>query len=135
LRVGDTLKAVGLAALILALNLLATTVAVPLYDWGFGAEEPSRIAAWSAPIGGAVLFLLAMSFLGRRRPQRNPWSFALRTWIAYVILDAASGLAIDPHDLVVSWGLTTLSMVLALAGAMAGATLARPRRATVAARP
>jgi len=132
-RVGDTLKAVGLGLAILALNLLATTVAILFCAWGLGAQDPDRIAAWSAPAGGALLFVMAIWRLGRRTPSRNPWSFALRTWIAYVVLDVASGLAIDAHNLFASWQLMTLSMALTLAGALTGAALARPPRTSVSA--
>ena len=139
MRLGEAMKAVGLAALILALNFLVTTAVIFAYaiavepgrsDAFYQAAAP-RIAAWSAPIGGALLFLAALAVLGRRRPGRHPMSFAVRAWIAYVILDVASGLAAGvllPATL--SWMLAA-SMGLALAGALAGAALARSPSAAI----
>jgi hypothetical protein len=132
LRVGDTVKAVGLAALILALNLLATTLVLVVWMSAHGADEPSGIAAWSAPVGGSLLFLGALAWFGRRRPERNAWTFAVRAWLAYVILDAVSGVGMGETASSLISAQMALSMGLAFAGALAGAALARP--ATVPAR-
>ena len=128
----DTVKAVGLAVLILALNFAATFAAVFVYATlvqpgrppAFYAAAAPGIAGWSAPIGGALLFFAATYGLGRRRPARNGLRFARLTWIAYVIVDIASEIgSVDMRGLL---SVTmVLSMGLALAGALGGAALAR----------
>jgi hypothetical protein len=138
MRVGDTVKAVGLAALVLALNVLATAAAITAFTLAatrgatatVEAAAIERVAAWSAPIGGGVLFLAAMIWLGRRRPGRVAWAFAVRAWIAYVILDVASGLIAVPFSAMLTWQMA-LSMGVALAGALGGAALARLARPPV----
>jgi hypothetical protein len=136
-RIGDAIKAVALGGLLLGLNLVATTVAITAYalviapgrDDAFYQAAAPGIAAWTAPLGGAVLFLAATAWLGRRRPERNPYAFAFRAWIAYAILDLGSGLAMGAIGATFSW-LMALSMGLALGGALAGAALARAPHTT-----
>jgi hypothetical protein len=141
MRVGDTVKAVGLAALILALNLLATVAAVGGVGFAAGlGANPLRfdesvwgaVAAWSLPIAGGLLFLAVIASLGRRLLNRNAWTFAVRTWIAYVIL--ASWLALTLLVVIHFWWMA-MWMALALAGALAGAALARPRPSQIGATP
>jgi hypothetical protein len=132
----DAGKAVGLAVLILALNLLLAFLAVVVYavaiepgrPQAFYSAEAPRIAGWSAPLGGALLFLIAAWVLGRRRPGRDPLRFALLTWVAYVILDLGSGAAAGDVHAMLSLQMT-VSMGLALLGALAGAALAKARSA------
>ena len=134
----DAVKAVGLAVLILALNLLVAVLAVvahaaliePGRPQGFYSAAAPRIAGWSAPIGGAVLFLAATYGLGRRRPQPNALRFAGMAWLAYVIVDVGSGAAGGDAQAMLSTT-TTVSMGLALLGALAGAALARARSKAV----
>jgi hypothetical protein len=141
-RRSDTFKAIGLALTILVLNLIATTVAISAYAIGvapgrsqafYQAAAPG-IAAWTAPAGGALMFLTAVGWLGRRWPERRPYAFALRAWLAYVILDVVSGVAMGPASALLTWPMA-LSMTLALAGALAGAALARPRNLEIGAAP
>ncbi len=133
MRLGEAIKAVGLGALILALNMLATTVVIFVVlaaqgaHAGVSGDEIASIAMWTAPIGGAALFLAALALLGRRRPERNPYAFALKTWLAYVVIDVGSGLATGNAGVTLTWPMA-LSMALALAGGLAGAALARPPR-------
>ncbi|HEY3950859.1 hypothetical protein [Phenylobacterium sp.] len=131
----DALKAVGLALLILALNLLVATAAITVYAL---ATSPGRavvvdvralhVADWSAPIGGACLFFLAAWVLGRRRPQRNAVAFSALVWVAYAILDVGSGAAMGDGRAMLS-PLMAASLGVALLGAVAGGLLARTRTA------
>jgi hypothetical protein len=132
MRLGEPAKAAGLGLAVLALNLAATTAAIFAYatavapgrPGGFYDAQAPRIAAWSAPIGGALLFLAALAWLGTRQPARNPTAFALKAWLAYVVLDVGSGIALGDGRAMLSW-MTPVSMGLALAGALGGAALAR----------
>ena len=134
----DAAKAVGAALLVLALNFALVYLAVAAYaqfvEPGrssdvYAAAAP-RIAGWSAPIGGALLLLAAAYVLGRGRPERNALRFAGLIWLAYVVLDLGSGLAMGAASQMV-WPMMALSMGMALAGALAGGALARPGAAAV----
>jgi len=126
------LKALGTAVAVLALNLALTTGVIFLYAQfvrpgqtnAFYEAAAPRIAAWTAPPGGALLLLWLMAWLGRRVPARNPFAFAIATWGAYVVLDVGSGLAMSPVKEVLT-PMLALSVLIALAGALAGAALAR----------
>ena len=126
------LKALGLAFAVLALNLALTTGAIFVYAQfirpgqtnAFYEAAAPRIAAWSAPPGGALLLLWLMAWLGRRVPARNPIAFGVAAWGAYVVLDVGSGLAMSPAKDVLT-PMLALSVLIALAGALAGAALAR----------
>ena len=83
MRLGEAAKAVGVALAILLLNLAFTTLAIVIYAQAISPGHPAAfyqaaapgIAAWTAPIGGAAMFILAVAALGRRRLDRNPWAF------------------------------------------------------------
>lgn len=100
MRAIDYAKALATAALVLALNMLVTTAAI--FAWSLLVDpghEPAyyqalapRVAAVTAPIGGAALLFLAAWALGRRRPERNAPMFAGVLWLAYVLIDTASAL-------------------------------------------
>jgi hypothetical protein len=130
----EAVKAVALAVLILALNLLLAFLAVTVYalviepgrPQAFYSAAAPRIAGWSAPLGGALLFLIAAWVLGRRQPGRDAVRFALLAWVAYVVLDLGSGAAAGDVHAMLSLQMT-VSMGLALIGALAGAALARGR--------
>jgi len=135
----DAVKAVGLAVLILALNLglafacvfaYATVVAPGRGETFYRAAAPG-IAGWSAPLGGALLFLAATYLLARRRPQRNAFKFAGMAWLGYVIVDIGSGAASGGGLAMLSLQMA-VSMGLALAGALAGAALARAKSRSLA---
>jgi hypothetical protein len=131
-RVGEPAKAAGLGLAVLALNLAATTAAISAYALAVAPGRPSsfyaaqapRIAAWTSPVGGALLFLVAIAWLGERQPGRNAMAFALKAWIAYVVLDVGSGIAMGDGRAMLNW-MMPVSMALALAGALAGAGLSR----------
>lgn len=131
MRLGEAGKAVGVALALLALNLLATTLAVVVYaQWiapgrpeGFYAQVAPDIAAWTAPAGGAALFFAAAAWLGQRPGRRQPYGFILRAWAAYVVLDVVSGAALGEAASLLSLQLLG-SLAVALLGGLAGAALA-----------
>jgi hypothetical protein len=139
MRLNDAVKAVLAAGLILVLNVLATTAVIFAYaevvapgrSMAFYQAAAPGIAGWTAPAGGAALLGVAIAWLGRRRPERNATAFALKTWIAYLILDVGSGVAVGDVAQALSWQMA-LSMMLALLGALAGAAFARRREAALA---
>jgi len=129
----DAVKAVALAVLILALNFALTYLAVFVYatlvapgrPQAFYSAAAPGIAGWTAPVGGAVLFLAAIHLLSRRQPRRNAFKFAGMAWLAYAIVDIGSGAASGGAAMMSP--AMAVSMGLALAGALAGAALAQAR--------
>jgi hypothetical protein len=125
-RIGEAAKAVGIALAILVLNLVATTLAVFAYaQWiapGLPADAYDAaaldIAAWTAPVGGALLFLALGLWFGRLARGR-PMAFIFRVWVAYVILDLVSGAALAGVASLLSLVLLG-SLAAALLGGVAG---------------
>ena len=130
----DAVKAVGLAVLIMALNLALAFAAVFVYAalvapgraQAFYASAAPAIAGWTAPFGGALMFLAGTWLLARRRPDRDAFRFAGMAWLAYVIVDVGSGAASASVQSVLSVQMTA-SMGLALLGALGGAALANSK--------
>lgn len=126
-------KDAATALLILIANFAILFLAVFIYSLVINPGQPEEfyagmapeIARWTAPIGGGVLFFLAILFRARRLPARNSNIIALSTWIFYVILDIALGAAASGGS-VLSIQLT-LSLLVALTGGLLGAVLARGR--------
>jgi hypothetical protein len=133
----DYAKALGLALLVLALNIALTFPAVFLYSLFVEPGHPPefytaaapRIAMWTAPAGGVLLMALATYVSGRRRPERNAVAYALAVGIGYVLLDTASGLAMAPASEFVKPHFL-MSMALAALAALAGGWLAQRRNKT-----
>jgi hypothetical protein len=132
----DGFKALGAAALALALNMLVTTAAIfawsmlvePGHPPEFYREAAPGIAARTAPAGGALLLGWAAFALGRRRPSRNAVLFAGAMGLAYVLIDAASALPMAAPAQVFT-PLFAGSMAAALAASLLGGMLAsRSRR-------
>jgi peptidoglycan/LPS O-acetylase OafA/YrhL len=131
----DYLKAVGVGLAALALNLALTTAAIFAYAMLIEPGRPAdhytamapKIAAWTAPIGGALLMFAAAYGLARRRPQRPAVAFGLAVFVAYAFIDAASGLPMGGLKALMT-PVFAISMTLALLGALAGGALAARRR-------
>lgn len=129
---GDALKAAGLALAVLALNLALTTAVIFAYAGlvepgrpdAFYTAQASRIAGWSAPLGGGLLLFGFMAWLGRRRRGRNGFVFAAAAWVAYVVVDVGSGVAMGGVKDLLSLQMA-ISMLTALLGALAGAALSQ----------
>ena len=130
----DYAKASGLGLVVLALNLLITTLIITVYAQLIEPGQPQthynamapRIGAWSGPAGGMLLMFALGYLFGRRRPQRNALAFAGVVFAVYLALDVALGLALAPVAQVFR-----LPFVLSLTGAgvagLAGAALSRRR--------
>jgi hypothetical protein len=126
-------KAALAGLVILILNLLATTAVI--FAWSMLVEPGKshdyynalapRIGATTGPMGGVILMFAAAYLLGKRRPERNAFAFAVATWFAYAVLDLLSGLPMVPLA-----DLLTLrfafSLVAALLAALMGARFASP---------
>jgi hypothetical protein len=132
----DYLKALGAAVLVLALNMLLATAAI--FAWSLlvePGETPEyykagapRIAAMTAPLGGAVLLGVASWIMGRRRPQRHALVFGGVLWAAYALIDVTSALPMAPLGQVLT-PVFALSMGAGLLGALLGGSLAARRNA------
>lgn len=128
----DIAKAAGLGLLILALDLAIAFCVVWAFSLWIEPGHPRSYYVAAAPdistastrIAGPLLFALFVWLFSRRRPQRDPFLFAAAVFAAYVALDGATVLFkgfFVPAVLI--------TMALKLAGAVAGAALARRKGA------
>src|SRR5690606_20248192 len=128
-------KAAGLGVLVLLIDFAVATAAVfaysifidPGHDTAYYQAAAPGIATVSTRIAGPILLGLAVFLFSRRRPDRNPFLFAFAVFIAYALFDVALVLFESFFTAPVM-----LTMGLKLAGALAGALLARPGRARAA---
>ncbi len=126
--VKDVAKAagVGLLALVIDFAIATATVLVwsflidPGHDQAYYTAGAPAIATVSTRIAGPVILGLLVLLFSRRRPDRNPFLFALIVWIFYALFDGAS--VLFQHFFSVTIAIT---MALKLAGALIGAALAR----------
>lgn len=128
MRGKDMLKALGVGALALVLDFAIATGAVfaysifiePGHDTAYYQAAAPGIATVSTRIAGPILLGLFVFLFSRKRPDRNPFLFALAVFAFYAILDGA---------MVMFQGFFTstvmLTMALKLGGALAGAALAK----------
>lgn len=132
----DYLKALGVAVAVLALNLLATTLAITIYALQVAPGQPQdhytamapEIGAWTGPVGGMALLFLAGWWFARRRPERRALTFIAVVWGFYLLVDAALGVAAGGAAAIL-----TVNFAMSLGGAMlaglAGAASASKRAA------
>ena len=92
----DFIKAAGIAALVLVLNVLIAIIAVFVYSIlepghpkPFYDAAALRIAPWCSYIAGTALCFGAGYFCARRCPQRNGFFFGGAFTIFYAIIDGA----------------------------------------------
>lgn len=116
----DYAKAAGWALLVLVLNMLLATVAILAVN-ATRAEPlaPEAVAAWTAPIGGFLIFFLVLRWVTARRLSRPPLQFALAIFGFYAVVDVAIGYAAS--GAATFQPLFLVSLGLALAGALLGA--------------
>jgi hypothetical protein len=129
----DFVKALGVALLLMVLNVVAAFGVMAVYGYlvepghepSFYEAAAQRIAPWSSIFVGAMLFFLAGLWLAWRRAGRNGLAFAATFVVIYAAIDvtiiALSG-ALAAMGLMVAG-----SMVSKLAAALLGAWLARPQ--------
>ncbi len=132
----DSLKAAGAGLLLLALNLALTTVVIFAYSILIEPGKPPayynqiapRIAEWSAPTGGALLLFGAGWLFARKRSPRAALIFIFAAWLAYGLIDSASGLMMGIEGLLqpVFFIHMLVSLLAGLAGARLGARQERP---------
>lgn len=123
-------KALGVALLLMVLNIAASVVVMAVYGYLIDPGHPpeyyeaaaDRIAPWSSVFAGAVLFFGAAWLFGVRRPERPAMAFAMTFTVIYTVIDLSI--------IVAAGALTTLGYVVAIsvvakfAGAFFGARMA-----------
>ncbi|MBX9745687.1 MAG: hypothetical protein K2X34_02215 [Hyphomonadaceae bacterium] len=130
----DFVKALGVALLLMVLNVAASFGVMALYssfiepghDISFYESAARDIAPWSSVFVGGLLFFLAGWFFAGRRPQRNAVHFALAFALIYIVLDVGIIVMVDSRALMTMAGLVVvLSVVTKLAASVAGAMIGR----------
>jgi len=122
----DWVKAVGVALLVMAVDLAIATVAIASYVYLINPGHPQgyydaitvAIATPSTAIAGPLLMFVACSWFGRRRPDRNALAFAVAVFAAYFLIDWGMVLfrgMFEPVPL----GIAALKLLGALLGAWA----------------
>lgn len=127
----DFLKAFGVAALLLVLNVAAAFGVMAIYghliepghDEAFYQAAANRIAPWSSVVVGSLLFLCAGWLFATRRPMRNALAFAAAFTAFYVAIDLAVIIAMGAFGQ--QMGIVLLSIVSKLAAALLGARVGR----------
>lgn len=126
----DFAKAVGVALVIMFVNVLISVLVITVYsyaiapghDEAFYQTAAQRIAPWSSVVFGAPLFFGAAYWLARRRPERSAVAFAIASFGAYAVIDLA--VVVASGALVSMIIAVSLSMISKLLGAYFGARLA-----------
>ena len=122
----DWLKAVGVAVLVMALDLLVATIAIAAYvyliDPGHSPDYYTpitfAIATPSTAIVGPVLMFAACWWFGRRKRGRNALAFAVAVFAAYYLIDWGMVLFRGMFE-PVALGIAALKLLGALLGAWA----------------
>jgi hypothetical protein len=130
----DYAKACGIAAVVLAIDILIAIGVVYLYsilvEPGHGRAYYNTagilIARWSTRIAGTALLFGASWLIGKRRPSPNAYIFAIMLTAFYALLDGASVRFVG----VFTPGFA-LTIGIKLIGALAGALLAVRSRSRV----
>lgn len=121
----DFLKAAGVAAVVLILDILFAVIVVYAWSIWVAPGHPRAyyeslgvpLARLSTRILGTALILAACWLCARRRPQRNALAFAITVVLAYALLDGAS--VAFSGFFTVGFGITILLKLLAgMVGAM-----------------
>lgn len=132
----DFAKAAGLAALVLAIDVLVAIAVV--FAWGM-LVEPGHprayyetagvpIARGSTRVVGTALVFAAAWLFSARKPERNPFLFSVALVVLYTLFDGASVAFAGFFTASVA-----LTMSLKLLAALAGAFMAlRTRRRSLA---
>ncbi len=123
----DFVKAAALAALVLLIDVLIAIAVVlawsdfvvPGHTSAYYQTAGIPIALWSTRLVGTALIFGASWLFAKRRPQRNPWLFAVSLTVFYALSDGASVNFVDFFTLSMA-----LTMALKLIGALAGAYVA-----------
>jgi hypothetical protein len=131
----DSVKAIGVALLLMVLNVAAAFGVVWVYgtfieaghEEAFYAAAAQRIAPWSSVFAGALLFFVGLWLLAWRRAGRNGYLFAAVVVGIYAAIDVSVLLAAGA--LMSMSAVVAASMLGKLGAALAGAWLGRPKPA------
>jgi len=137
----DFVKALGVAILVMALDLVCAFFTVSIWAMLTGAQgltpaDPKviEVSSLSTRICGPLLFALFIWIFQRRRPDRSAFGFAFAVFGFYFLVDWGVGaLAAKANPEGPSAAATMLqpavlaTMALKLVGALVGGWLARPR--------
>jgi hypothetical protein len=138
----DFVKALGIAILVMVLDLVCAFAAVSIWamftgQQGLTPADPRviEISSLSTRICGPLLFALFVWIFQRKRPDRSAYGFALAVFAFYFLIDWGVGaLAAKSDPQAPSAAATMLqpgvlaTMAVKLLGALIGAWLARSRR-------
>jgi hypothetical protein len=127
----DFVKAIGVAFLVLAIDLAVSFLAVIVYAQLIGPGQTQAfynaaaltIGPWSSHIAGPVIFLSAGYLFGRRGGERNPLKFAGAFCAAYAAITLTMLVSIGTLEAAWREGVI-LSMGIKFVGALIGAFLA-----------
>jgi len=97
MRTSDWFKAIGVALVLMALDLAIATLVITLYVAAFDPGHPQSyylalapsIATPSTAIAGPVLMFAATWWFCRRKPERSAFGFAVAMFAAYYLIDWA----------------------------------------------
>jgi hypothetical protein len=127
MKPADSMKAAGIAAVVLMLDVLLAVGVV--YGWSIFIEPGHHrayyaaagvpIARLSTRIAGTALIFAASWWAARRNPQRNAVAFAVMVVIYYALMD---GVSAGFQDFFTAG--TAVTMLLKLVAGIAGALLA-----------
>lgn len=129
----DYIKALGVALLLMVLNVAASFGVVAAYAYliepgheaAYYEAAAQSIAPWSSVFVGALLFFVAAWFFGARKPARPALAFALTFAAIYTAIDFAIIAAVGGLEYLglVVW----ISVSAKFAASAAGALLAKRR--------
>jgi len=134
LQIIDYLKALGVALLLMIVNVAIAFAVMAVYghviapghEAAYYEAAARRIAPWSSVIAGALLFFAAAWLLGMRRPARSALAFALTFTGLYALVDIAIIAAVGA--LGQQMGLLALSFATKFGAAFLGARQAGARK-------
>jgi hypothetical protein len=127
----DYLKALGVALLLMVLNVAVSFVVMAVYGYlidpgheaSYYESAAQRIAPWSSVFAGAVLFFAAAWLFGIRKPARPALVFALTFTLIYTLIDL--GIVVAAGAVTFIGYVVAISVAAKFAGAFLGARLAR----------
>ncbi|MEE2776224.1 MAG: hypothetical protein VYE73_05610 [Acidobacteriota bacterium] len=130
LKKTDILKAVGVALVLMVVNVAISFPVVGVYAYfiepgheaEFYEEAAQWIAPWSSVVVGVFLFFGALYWFTRRAPERHAIGFALAVASTYAVVDLA--IVAGAGALASIAGIFALSMATKFAAAIAGASVA-----------
>ena len=129
----DIAKALGVAVLIMVINVAISYLAVAVYayvinpghDAAFYESAAEPIIIGSAILAGLVLFFIAGYFFTKRKPERNAIKFAVAIWVGYFLIEAITlgAVGTDVRELMSMLGVLGTSLITKLIAVIAGAKL------------